>query len=240
MQSHPASLPADIKGKNLTSARASMPGVHHKQTSDEEKLISLSRMHSMHREERSKKEKLSLAKLSTHSRHRREEVDIGAQTKGIRSIDRYRREKVDISLALTKGIGFRRHGRREVDIKNALMKGGIVIRSILLHQLNSLQQLNLHRCPASTNFKLLARHLVWELLWVHQRNALTVPASLLSSSCIMSKKSSTTQRSLSNLVQHSPLHVWQVIIIYCMQIIVNIYLEQLIDIIFNIDMGIQD
>ena len=39
-----------------------------------------------------------------------------------------------------------------------------------------------------------------------------------------------------------PMHIWQiiVIIIYCIQIIVNIYLDQLIDIIMNIDVGIQD
>ena len=110
-------------------------------------------------------------------RHRRGRVDIRAQTKGIRSIDRHRRGRVDISLALTKGIGASRHREERVDISLAPTRGWIAIRSILLHQLAPLRQLDLHLCTASSDFKLLPRHRVWELLWVHQCTALTVPAS---------------------------------------------------------------
>ena len=102
------------------------------------------------------------------------------------------------------------------------MRGKVAIRSILLHQLASLQQLDLHRCPASTDFKLHLRHLVWELLC-----------------CTMSKKSSTTQSSLSSSwTSTCHAHLAGHHLLY--PIIVNFYLEQLIDIIFNINMGIHD
>ena len=82
VQSHFASLPADIKEKKLTSAAwASMPRVHREQTSKQEKLTS------------------SMAfEPSRHSRHRREEVDIRTQKKGIRSIEVVVGVVVDIVL----------------------------------------------------------------------------------------------------------------------------------------------
>ena len=41
VQSHLASLPADIEEELASAAWASMPRVHHKQTSEEEKLTSM-------------------------------------------------------------------------------------------------------------------------------------------------------------------------------------------------------
>ena len=133
--SHLASLPADTVAKKLTSTWVSMPRVH--------------------REQRSKQEKLTSAKPSWLRRHQREEVDIRAQTKGIRSIDGHPREEVDIraqangirsidrhrgagvdiSLTLTNSIGASGHRveTERVDIKTST-RGRETFRSILLHQ----------------------------------------------------------------------------------------------------------
>ena len=69
VQSHLASLPADIEEELTSAAWASMPRAHHKQTSEEEKLAS---MPPRHRMQTSKQEKLTSAlaiEPSEASRH---------------------------------------------------------------------------------------------------------------------------------------------------------------------------
>ena len=79
--------------------------------------------------------------------------------------------------AQTKGIGANRHRIKRVDLESVPTRGTIAIIIIFLHQLASLHQLFLHQCTASSDFKL---RLLWvHHLWVHQRNPLTAPASLL-------------------------------------------------------------
>ena len=68
-------------------------------------------------------------------------------------------------------------------------RGWITIRSIFFHQLASLRQPDLHPCVTSSDLKLHLQPLVWELLWVHQ----CCTCIIASSTCIMSKKNSTTQ-----------------------------------------------
>ena len=176
VQSHLASLPADIEEELTSAAWASMPRAHHKQTSKEEKLASMQGIECRHRR-REVDISLGHRAIRGHADIEEKELTSEPRRRASEAIDRHRRGRVDISLALTKGIGASRHREERVDISLAPTRGWTAIRSILLHQLASLRQLDLHLCTASSDFKLLPRHRVWELLWVHQCTALTVPAS---------------------------------------------------------------
>ena len=160
VQSHLASPPADIKEVDISclginAQRASQadigrqevdinsPNASNASRADiEARAVDISRGLRPSRHSRRRKEEVDVraqTKGRSIDRHRREAVGISpALTKRIRSIDRHRREEVDISPALMKGIGFSRHRRREIDIKNAPMRGKMAIRSIFVHQLASL------------------------------------------------------------------------------------------------------
>ena len=140
VQSQFASLPADIEAEELTSAMASTAQRHQKQTPIEKKLTSAwASKPRVCRQQTSQEEKLTSAvaiEPSQPSRHRRRRVDNTlALMKGIIA-SKHRREEVDIS-AQTKGIMDSRHRSREVDISKWH-------RSIALHRCHASSGFTLH------------------------------------------------------------------------------------------------
>ena len=97
---------------------------------------------------------------------------------------------------------------------------------------------------ASSDLKLHPQRLVWELLlgaWNFSRRVNAMRLSYLHF-CFLCLHH--VQEELFNLYLHPgparAIALWQVIAVYCVNVIVNVYLAQWVVVVLNIGMGIQD